>query len=119
MACLSANPGAGLALRGQARAPACGMSSPHVALRSALRASSLRRQARAVAGRRVGPAQHMRVAATAAPAATAQADFDSQVTVVLGMQWGDEGKGKLVDIFAQNSDVVARAQARAGGCGWG
>jgi adenylosuccinate synthase len=31
---------------------------------------------------------------------------------VLGSQWGDEGKGKLVDILAQRYDVVARAQAR-------
>jgi len=30
------------------------------------------------------------------------------VTVVLGAQWGDEGKGKLVDILAQTSDLVVR-----------
>ncbi|KAI9219902.1 putative ADE12-adenylosuccinate synthetase [Blastocladiella britannica] len=30
------------------------------------------------------------------------------VTVVLGSQWGDEGKGKLVDFLAQSADVVAR-----------
>ncbi|KAI9141192.1 Adenylosuccinate synthetase [Paraphysoderma sedebokerense] len=30
--------------------------------------------------------------------------------VVLGSQWGDEGKGKLVDILAQDVDVVARCQ---------
>ena len=30
---------------------------------------------------------------------------------MLGSQWGDEGKGKLVDILAQQYDVVARAQA--------
>ncbi|ELU40167.1 adenylosuccinate synthase [Rhizoctonia solani AG-1 IA] len=30
------------------------------------------------------------------------------VTVVLGSQWGDEGKGKLVDIFAAEADVCAR-----------
>lgn len=36
--------------------------------------------------------------------------FDAQVCVVLGTQWGDEGKGKLVDILAQDYDVVARAQ---------
>ncbi len=29
---------------------------------------------------------------------------------MLGAQWGDEGKGKLVDILAQQYDVVARAQ---------
>ena len=33
-----------------------------------------------------------------------------QVAAVLGSQWGDEGKGKLVDILAQQYDVVARAQ---------
>lgn len=30
------------------------------------------------------------------------------MTVVLGTQWGDEGKGKLVDILAQEIDVCAR-----------
>lgn len=30
------------------------------------------------------------------------------VSVVLGLQWGDEGKGKLVDILAQDADVVCR-----------
>ncbi|KIJ34651.1 hypothetical protein M422DRAFT_34996, partial [Sphaerobolus stellatus SS14] len=30
------------------------------------------------------------------------------VTVVLGTQWGDEGKGKLVDILAADIDVCAR-----------
>lgn len=30
------------------------------------------------------------------------------VDVVLGAQWGDEGKGKLVDILSQKYDVVAR-----------
>ncbi|KAF3432044.1 hypothetical protein FNV43_RR26783 [Rhamnella rubrinervis] len=34
----------------------------------------------------------------------------SQVSGVLGCQWGDEGKGKLVDILAQNFDIVARCQ---------
>lgn len=34
----------------------------------------------------------------------------SQVAGVLGCQWGDEGKGKLVDILAQRFDVVARCQ---------
>ena len=29
---------------------------------------------------------------------------------VLGAQWGDEGKGKIVDYFAKNYDVVARFQ---------
>lgn len=34
----------------------------------------------------------------------------AQVAVVLGTQWGDEGKGKLVDILAGQYEVVARAQ---------
>ena len=32
------------------------------------------------------------------------------VTVVVGAQWGDEGKGKLVDIVSANVDIVARCQ---------
>jgi adenylosuccinate synthase len=32
------------------------------------------------------------------------------VDVILGLQWGDEGKGKIVDYFAKNYDVVARFQ---------
>ncbi|OAL36989.1 adenylosuccinate synthase [Fonsecaea nubica] len=31
------------------------------------------------------------------------------VTLVLGSQWGDEGKGKLVDILATSADLVCRA----------
>jgi adenylosuccinate synthase len=31
-------------------------------------------------------------------------------TVIVGAQWGDEGKGKLVDLLAQDSDVVCRYQ---------
>ncbi len=31
-------------------------------------------------------------------------------TVVLGAQWGDEGKGKIVDVLAAEHDVVARDQ---------
>ncbi|MDR1544853.1 MAG: adenylosuccinate synthase [Prevotellaceae bacterium] len=30
--------------------------------------------------------------------------------VVVGVQWGDEGKGKMTDYLAQNSDVVVRYQ---------
>ena len=36
----------------------------------------------------------------------------SQVTVVLGSQWGDEGKGKLVDVLAEDADVCCRCQVR-------
>jgi len=32
------------------------------------------------------------------------------VDVLLGLQWGDEGKGKIVDFFAPNYDVIARFQ---------
>jgi adenylosuccinate synthase len=31
-------------------------------------------------------------------------------TVIVGAQWGDEGKGKIVDLLAQESDVVCRYQ---------
>jgi len=30
--------------------------------------------------------------------------------VIIGAQWGDEGKGKITDIFASKSDVVVRSQ---------
>ena len=30
--------------------------------------------------------------------------------VVVGAQWGDEGKGKIVDVLAERADVVARYQ---------
>jgi len=29
-------------------------------------------------------------------------------TVVVGAQWGDEGKGKIVDLLAEHSDLVCR-----------
>ncbi len=32
------------------------------------------------------------------------------VDVLLGLQWGDEGKGKIVDFFAKDYDLVARFQ---------
>jgi adenylosuccinate synthase len=32
------------------------------------------------------------------------------VDVILGLQWGDEGKGKIVDFFAKDYQVVARFQ---------
>ena len=34
----------------------------------------------------------------------------SNTTVVLGAQWGDEGKGKITDWLAEDADVVARYQ---------
>lgn len=32
------------------------------------------------------------------------------VSVVLGAQWGDEGKGKIVDLLCQDADIVCRCQ---------
>ena len=33
-----------------------------------------------------------------------------QLDVLLGLQWGDEGKGKLVDVFTEKYPIVARFQ---------
>lgn len=33
-----------------------------------------------------------------------------QIDVILGLQWGDEGKGKIVDFLAEEYDLVARFQ---------
>ncbi|XP_005742832.1 adenylosuccinate synthetase isozyme 1 [Pundamilia nyererei] len=48
------------------------------------------------------------------PAATGQKrprnDAGNKVTVVLGAQWGDEGKGKVVDLLATEADIVCRCQ---------
>lgn len=32
------------------------------------------------------------------------------IDVILGLQWGDEGKGKIVDYFSANYDIIARYQ---------
>ena len=37
-----------------------------------------------------------------------QSAASPKVDVVLGAQWGDEGKGKLVDILSKNYDICAR-----------
>lgn len=37
----------------------------------------------------------------------------SGCTVVVGCQWGDEGKGKIVDVLAEDVDIVARYQGGA------
>jgi adenylosuccinate synthase len=41
--------------------------------------------------------------------------FDAETTcvVVVGAQWGDEGKGKLVDVLAERADLVVRYQGGA------
>src|SRR5690606_30392319 len=33
-----------------------------------------------------------------------------QVDVLLGLQWGDEGKGKIVDVLCPKYDLIARFQ---------
>ena len=35
------------------------------------------------------------------------------VTVIVGSQWGDEGKGKIVDLLGKDADIVARYQGGA------
>ena len=35
------------------------------------------------------------------------------VKAVVGANWGDEGKGKITDMLAQNADVVIRFQGGA------
>lgn len=35
------------------------------------------------------------------------------VIIIVGVQWGDEGKGKIVDILAEKADIVARYQGGA------
>ena len=34
----------------------------------------------------------------------------TQVDVLLGLQWGDEGKGKIVDVLSPQYDLIARFQ---------
>lgn len=38
---------------------------------------------------------------------------NAKVVVIVGAQWGDEGKGKLVDYLAQKMDIVARSAGGA------
>lgn len=40
-------------------------------------------------------------------------DSASRTVVVVGAQWGDEGKGKLVDVLAERADLVVRYQGGA------
>lgn len=37
----------------------------------------------------------------------------TKITVILGLQWGDEGKGKAIDVFASSFDMVVRYQGGA------
>lgn len=47
-----------------------------------------------------------------APHKKPRTDPTHPVTVVLGSQWGDEGKGKIVDMIAANADICCRCQVR-------
>ena len=40
-------------------------------------------------------------------------DTKTRTLVVVGAQWGDEGKGKLVDVLAERADWVVRYQGGA------
>ena len=40
-------------------------------------------------------------------------DNKTRTIVVVGAQWGDEGKGKLVDVLAERADWVVRYQGGA------
>jgi len=53
--------------------------------------------AKAAAGSGIASSQNSNVAGA-----------DRGIDIVLGAQWGDEGKGKLVDVLSQNYDVCAR-----------
>ena len=36
--------------------------------------------------------------------------FFKMLTAIVGVNWGDEGKGRMVDLYAQEQDIVARYQ---------
>jgi len=38
------------------------------------------------------------------------------VTIIVGSQWGDEGKGKITDLLTEQYDIIVRYQ---GGCNAG
>src|SRR5579863_4126016 len=53
----------------------------------------------------------MRVEVCAGAQPAGVRDFETMSNViVLGAQWGDEGKGKVVDLLAERFDIVARYQ---------
>src|SRR5262245_997194 len=49
---------------------------------------------------------------TSSQCSVASSPYTSRVpsTVIVGAQWGDEGKGKIVDLLAQEADYVCRYQ---------
>ncbi|CAG9464858.1 unnamed protein product [Pedinophyceae sp. YPF-701] len=81
--------------------------------RPRLCALSSTRAAPARFGRGGAAARRVRAAAAPAQHRTVDSVRGEQVCVVLGTQWGDEGKGKLVDILAKEYQMVARAQGGA------
>ena len=34
-------------------------------------------------------------------------------TILIGAQWGDEGKGKIIDVLTERADLVVRSQGGA------
>ena len=34
-------------------------------------------------------------------------------TILVGAQWGDEGKGKIIDVLTEKADIVVRSQGGA------
>ena len=107
------------------QARACGVKGPKVAPRAGGRTRSLRHPPsslsswtktsarcpvvpRAVAGKSSEPVSGRSVGDSGDDFAEV-----GQICAVLGTQWGDEGKGKLVDAMAQTFGVVARAQGGA------
>src|SRR5690606_1885088 len=64
-------------------------------------------------GRRVGvhrPRRALRVlgARTAGRVAAGRGERSMTTLIVVGAQWGDEGKGKVVDYLASQAELVAR-----------
>ena len=39
-----------------------------------------------------------------------------KIDILLGLQWGDEGKGKVVDVLTPRYDAVARFQGGPNAC---
>ena len=39
-----------------------------------------------------------------------------KIDMILGLQWGDEGKGKIVDVLTKNYDIIARFQGGPNAC---
>uniref|UniRef100_A0AAZ3P7A0 Adenylosuccinate synthetase n=1 Tax=Oncorhynchus tshawytscha TaxID=74940 RepID=A0AAZ3P7A0_ONCTS len=60
--------------------------------------------------RRKDAAQNGAAHSTSTEPHVARPNVGNRVTVVLGAQWGDEGKGKVVDLLAQDADIVCRCQ---------